>query len=155
MGNLAIAAQPIIHFETIDLLRKLAETLYQRGEIKNAYMLASAIADVVHATGKPGLYAVTPCGVCPCCGDYDEIVLIGRKKYATCHEHRVYWYIGTDHLLAEDDVELLKQNRDCFLLYSQLTAEEVFPKDVCPCCGLFLEHAPWCITPIVKPTDGF
>jgi len=153
---LNITAKPIIHFETIDLMRKLAENLYQRGEIKNAYTLATAIADVVQATGKPSLYALTPVGVCTFCGDYDEIVSLGRKKYTACHEHRVYWYIGTDHLLAEDDAaEQLKKNQNLFGLYTQIAIEAAFPKDVCPCCGLFLEHTPWCITPLAKSTDDF
>ncbi|MFN8493247.1 MAG: hypothetical protein U0350_36960 [Caldilineaceae bacterium] len=137
-------------------MRKLAESLFQRGEIKNAYTLASAIADVVQATGKPSLYAATLAGACPFCGDYDEIVLLGRKKYAACHEHRVYWYIGMDQLLAEEEVTALwKKNQNLFRLYTQIAIEAAFPKDVCPCCGLFLEHAPWCITPLVKPTGDF
>jgi hypothetical protein len=145
----------IVPFDTIDRLRKLAETLYQRSEIKDAYLLASAIADIVHATGKPGLYAATPVGVCPCCGDYDELLKIGRKNYAVCHEHRVYWYIGTNHLLSDDDAdEFLRQNRNLLRLYTQVPITEAFPKAVCLCCGLFIEHAPWCITPLTKQDEA-
>src|SRR5438067_11706683 len=93
----------MIPFEVVDRLRRLAETLYKKDEINEACSLASAIADVVHATGKSDFYADTPFGVCPFCGAYDELLRIDHKNYAVCHEHHVYWSIGTDHLALLDD----------------------------------------------------
>ena len=53
----------VVPFAAIDQMRKLAEILYARGEINDAYSLASAITDVVQATGTPEFYAATPFGV--------------------------------------------------------------------------------------------
>jgi hypothetical protein len=141
----------MIPFEVIDRLRRLAETLYKKDESNEASSLASAIADVVQATGKPAFYADTPFGVCPFCGNYDEVLPIDRKNHAVCHEHHVYWYIGTDHLAwLNDTSEISIQNRNLLASYTQIAVKEAFPSDVCPCCGLFIVHAAWCIMPSDK-----
>ena len=145
----------MIPFEVIDRMRRLAATLYEKSEINEAYSLAAAIADVVQATGNPAFYAAIPYGVCPFCGDYDELIWVDCKNYAVCHEHHVYWYIGRDDLsLHNDSSEILQQNRNVLHLYVQCSIKEVFPSDVCPGCGLFIMHAAWCVMPLGKPDEA-
>lgn len=127
-------------------MRKLAETLYTRGEISDAYSLASAIADIVQATGASGFYATAPFGVCPFCGDYEAVIAVVGKQYAVCHEHHIYWYIGADYLaLRQATDEILQENRNLLDSYRQIAMTEAFPSAVCPCCGLSIAHSPWCI----------
>ncbi len=52
-------------------MRRLAEKLYQKSEIKDAYSLAAAIVDIVRVTGISNFYADTPMGACPLCGNQD------------------------------------------------------------------------------------
>ena len=75
----------MIHFETINLLRRLAEKLYQKSEIKDAYSLAAAIVDIVRVTGISNFYADTPLGVCPLCGNNEGLLRIGHKPVSYTH----------------------------------------------------------------------
>lgn len=129
-------------------MRKLAEALHTRGEINDAYALASAIADIVQATGAPGFYASAPFGVCPFCGDHEAVIVVAGKQYAVCHEHHIYWYIGADYLgLRQATNEILQENRQLLTSYTQIATTEAFPSTVCHCCGLSIAHSPWCIVP--------
>lgn len=138
----------MIHFATIELLRSLAQRLYNQGAIADAQTVAAAITEVVQATGDAAFYADTFFGGCPCCGDCEEVLNIGGKRYAVCHEHRLYWYIGACFLPASSDVDKhIPQSHDLFLSYTQISAKQAFPHDVCPCCGFSIEHALWCTIP--------
>ncbi len=129
-------------------MRKLAETLYEKDEISVAYALAAAIADVVQATGKPDFYAAMPYGVCPHCGDYEELLRVGNKRYAICHEHRLFWYIGAIPPVTCDEPGAAEcQNPSLLKNYTQISIYSAFPTPVCPCCGQFRTHTPWCIVP--------
>jgi hypothetical protein len=138
--------KPVVPFETIALLRQLAQKLHKQGETCDALILASAIEDVVHATNTPTFYADTFWGSCPCCGDCEEVLVIDRKSYAVCHEHRMYWYIGTDYLSYPNySDQPLGQSRNVLAAYREVPAEQAFAQNACPCCGLSIEHASWCI----------
>jgi len=141
----------VIHFETINLLRRLAEKLYQKRETKDAYSLAAAIVDIVRATGIPHFYADTPAGVCPLCGKNEALLQVGDKQYCVCHAHRVYWYIGTDHLSRlEQGDNYSHPNQELLSTYIQIPTVDAFPSAVCPCCGLFITHASWCVIPSLQ-----
>ncbi len=136
-------------------MRKLTGTLYEKGEISEAYALAAAIDDVVQATGKSDFYAAMPYGVCPICGDCEELLRVGNKNYAICHKHGLFWYVGVIQRANCDDIgETEHQNRNLLETYTQLAICEVFPTPVCPCCGQFRVHAPWCIVPM-PDLEGF
>jgi hypothetical protein len=145
--NKDMSAKAIVPFSSVALLRKLAQKLHQQGETGDAQDLASAIASIVLATGAVSFYGNTFFGGCPACGDCEEVLYIGQKGYAVCHEHRVYWYTGVDHLAVQDE----DRNAECNLLllasYKKITVADAFSQDACSCCGLYLEHAAWCITP--------
>ncbi|MCX6050589.1 MAG: hypothetical protein NT075_36325 [Chloroflexi bacterium] len=83
----------------------MAATLYEKGEIIDAYTLAASIADIVQAIDKPEFYGATEMGVCPFCGDCEELICSAGKKYALCHEHRIYWYIGADYLSVDEETD--------------------------------------------------
>jgi hypothetical protein len=139
-------AKLVVPFETIDLLRQLAKKLHRQGDIPDALTLAAAITDVVQASGVPSFYADSFFGSCPSCGDCEEVLTIDRKRYAACHEHRVYWYIGTDFLdLSSDESECAGQNQHILAPYREVPTAEAFTKNACPCCGFAIEHASWCI----------
>jgi hypothetical protein len=136
----------VIPFETIALLRRLAENLHKQGDTSQAFTLAVAIADVVQTTSTPAFYAATFLGGCPCCGDCEEVFTLDSKRYSVCHEHRRYWYIGRDYLALHNDTpEHLGQQRSILAAYREVPAMEVFAKPTCPCCGLAIEHAAWCV----------
>jgi hypothetical protein len=138
--------ESVVPFETIELLRRLAEKLHNLGAVSDALTLAAAIADVVQATRTPAFYAETFFGACPSCGDCEEVLAIDNKRYSVCHEHRVYWYIGTDRLALRDDPpERLVQNRSVLAPYREVAPMEAFAQNACSCCGLAIEHASWCI----------
>ena len=141
----------MIPFSAIDQLRKLANNLHEKGETHDASTLAVAISDVVEATGKSDFYAATPYGVCPFCGDYEELLRIGEKSYAFCHEHRVFWYIGTIlYAVNSDSCMTDRQNLNLLDTYTQIEISEVFPTQACPCCGLVRKHTSWCILLIAE-----
>jgi len=143
--------RPIIPFGTIAILRKLAGKLHKRGEADDAQVLAAAIADVVQATGTTAFYANTPVGGCPNCGDCEEVLTINNRQYAVCHEHRLYWFIGTDHLALNPPCqEDTAQNRELLGSYQAISVQEAFTKEACPCCGLLREHRAWCILAEVR-----
>lgn len=140
--------KPNIHFATVEVLRSLAHKLYRQGAIGDAQTLAIAITEVVQATGDPGFYADTFLGGCPHCGDSEEVLQLGRKRYAVCHEHRVYWYIGA-HLwpAGVDAAQNAHPLPGLLASYSEISIAEAFPQQACPCCGLSVEHTLWCIMP--------
>lgn len=141
----------MIHFETINLLRRLADKLYQKREIKDAYSLAAAIVDIVRVTGISNFYADTPMGACPLCGNNEGLLRIGHKQYGLCHAHRVYWYLGTDYLaILDQGDESLCQAQEILDTYTQLSTADAFPAAVCACCGLFITHTPWCVIPSLQ-----
>ncbi|HMN31616.1 MAG TPA: hypothetical protein PKE45_25940 [Caldilineaceae bacterium] len=136
----------VIHFATVELLRQRAHQLYLRGELASAQHLAALISDLVKSSGSPPLYADTFWGSCPFCGDSEEVLSIGAKRYAFCHEHRLYWFLGTNFLSpAEPIATHLEQT--LLSTYTNIPTTAAFPQDVCACCGCFIEHAPWCIMP--------
>ena len=139
----------MIPFAAIEQLRKVAKNLHEIGDTSNALALAVAISDVVQATENPDFYAAAPYGVCPHCGDYEELLRVDKKNYAICHEHRVYWYIGAFSPVTQIDIsKIVDQLPNLIRGYTQIAINEIFPTSVCPCCGLFRHHAPWCITPL-------
>jgi len=140
---------PIIPFEAIDLLRRLALKLHGRGEVKDTQVLASVILDLVQATGRPAFYAETFFGNCPCCGDNEEVLNLDHKRYAVCHEHRSYWHLGTNYL-SNNANETADHQRNLLAAYTEVPIREAFPKEVCPCCGFYIEHASWCVIPGAK-----
>jgi hypothetical protein len=137
---------PIIPFETIARLRGLALKLHEKGEVKDTQLLASMVHDLVQATGRPGFYVETFFGSCPSCGDSEELLNLDRKRYAVCHEHRNYWYLGRDFLGNNAD-ESADDNRNLLTYYSEIPTKASFPTEGCPCCGFYIEHASWCVIP--------
>jgi hypothetical protein len=137
--------KPVVRYETIELLRQLAKKLHQQGDTVDALTLASVIEDVVQATYTPAFYAATFLGSCPCCGACEEMLAVDHKCYGVCHEHRMYWYLGPDHLsLLNDNPERSGQNRRILAPYREVPTVEAFAKNVCPCCGLAIKHEAWC-----------
>jgi hypothetical protein len=139
----------IVPFSSIEWLRQLAQKLHQRGDTGDAQALACAIAGIVLATGAASFYGNTFLGGCPACGDCEEVLRIGQKGYAVCHEHRAYWYIGVDRLLAPEEEKSARRNQILLASYTVATTA-AFSHDPCPCCGLSVEHAPWCMMPGAK-----
>ncbi len=147
---------PIVPAETIGQMRKIADAFYAEGATGAAYLPASVVMQLVQATGKPGFYADTPFGVCPSCGDYEEVMKIANKNYGVCHEHRVYWYIGRSYLPLDnipgdtlDEHPIYSPN--VLNSYTKVTTLQAFPKDVCPCCGRYRTHTLWCLYLQEKP----
>jgi hypothetical protein len=144
----------VVPFETIDLLRQLAKKLHGQGDIRDALTLASAITDVVQVSGVPAFYADIFFGSCPSCGDCEEVLTIDNKRYGACHEHRVYWYLGTDFLdLSSDSNGCIAQNQSILAPYCEVPTAEAFAKNACPCCGFAIKHASWCIMSGVRRYD--
>lgn len=136
----------IIPAETIQQMRRVAEAFHEEGYTRSAASLATLILNLVQSTGKPSFYADTPNGVCPYCGDHEEILYQNNKSYGVCHEHRLYWYLGRCFLPAH---QALAQQPVCppdlLPTYRQISTAQAFPKEVCPCCGQFRMHASWCL----------
>jgi hypothetical protein len=141
------SAKAIVPFSSVALLRRLAQKLHQRGETGDAQDLACAIAGIVLATGAVSFYGNTFFGGCPACGDCEEVLRIGPKRYGACHEHRVYWRLGMDHISAPPDEKNVRRNQTLLASYTEATGADAFSHNPCPCCGLSVEHTRWCVMP--------
>lgn|GEM_PF-1360830 len=140
---------PIVPAEVIGQMRRIAGVFYEEGATGTAYLLASIVMGLVQATGRASFYADTPFGVCPFCGEYEELLKVDDKNYGVCHEHRVYWYLGRSYLPSQNTPdESLVYPPNLLNTYVQAPTSQAFPKgigDICPCCGRFHIHAPWCL----------
>lgn len=140
------SSNPIVPAEIIRQLRSMADASYQAGAMDAAYLLATVVMRLIQATSKPSFYADTPFGVCPFCGEYEEILKVDAKTYAVCHEHRIYWYIGRSYLPVPTTDEQVVYRLNLLRTYTQVSSQQAFPQAVCPCCGKFRRHAPWCLS---------
>jgi len=144
--SLYTSSNPIVPAETIRQLRRMADAFYQVGAIDAAYLLATMVMRLIQATGKPSFYADTPLGVCPFCGDHEEILKVDDKNYGVCHEHHVYWYLGRNFLHTPNPPDKqLVYHLALLNTYTQASVRQAFPRAICPCCGKFRIHASWCL----------
>ena len=58
-------------------------------------------------------------GLCPVCGAEPTILNVGRVHYACCHEHRVYWPIGSNLFSAwrDEEPEVWESNKQLLATY--------------------------------------
>ncbi len=137
---------PVVPPARIMQMRSMAEAFYQEGAPNAAFMLAAIILQVVQATGKPDFYANTPYGVCPDCGDYEEILYLDDKTYGVCHEHRVYWYLGRVFLpICMVPIKACFSTPNLLTTYTPVPTVQAFPKNACACCGKVHTHTAWCL----------
>lgn len=74
-------------------------------------------------------------GLCPVCSDDPEILNVGRNHFAVCHEHKVYWPVGSNLFSAwrDEDPATWDANRKLLETYSKS------------------EHDAWAVTGLVTP----
>jgi hypothetical protein len=70
----------------------------------------------------------SPLGGCPQCGDPGVYFNVGRDHWATCPDHKVKWFVGSNLFSAWRDETEEVWRRDTDELCAYRTVEPVFPK---------------------------
>ncbi len=58
-------------------------------------------------------------GLCPICGAEPTILNVGRNHYACCHEHKVYWAIGSNLFSSwrDEEPDVWEENKKLLATY--------------------------------------
>jgi hypothetical protein len=62
-------------------------------------------------------------GLCPICSDDPDILNVGRIHFAVCHEHKVYWPVGSNLFSGwrDEEPETWEANKKLLETYSKRT----------------------------------
>ena len=65
-------------------------------------------------------------GVCPVCGETDGLLNVGKDHYFVCHDHRLFWAVGSNLFSAwqQETDEDWERNAELLGRYTQ-TVDEV------------------------------